>query len=471
MNSLVNFIFESGISLTLLSLVYLVFLRRETFFRMNRIFLLASVAFSLVLPFVKFRIFDAQPTLLAEVTVTPYRNLLEAVTVYGRDFSGSVEKMVLSTDLFAFVYTTGMAFFLLRFLVRLFQIGNLIRKNRVRIVNGVKFIKLGLEISPFSFLGYVFVGTSSEEKEGFDKIMAHEFEHIKQGHSVDVILMEILTIFQWFNPAVWMLRRAIRENHEYLADRAVLTKGGSQGDYKQLVINQMIGNQLVIASHFNYSIIKNRIKMMSKIRSPKIAITKISFGILVAAAMIMAFACEQKQTSSVKDQKSDNIVITSTIQKDGKIKVEGTPENLEKYVALFAKSSEFEIIKDSIGNVFLTEKKKTETSSESHDDVFFVVEQMPEYPGGEMALRKFISSNVTYPENAKKKGIQGKVFISFIVSKEGAVRGAKVIRGVDPELDREALRVVNLMQEWKPGVQKGVPVNVSYTIPINFLLQ
>jgi beta-lactamase regulating signal transducer with metallopeptidase domain len=127
--------------------------------------------------------------------------------------------------------------------------------------------------------------------------LAHELEHIKQGHSFDVIILELLTAFQWFNPFMWVLRRAIRENHEYLADQAVLNSGVSRGEYKKLLINQFVGGQLVIANNFNYSIIKNRIKMMSKIKSPKLATTKTIIGVLVAVALIVAFACEQKESA------------------------------------------------------------------------------------------------------------------------------------------------------------------------------
>lgn len=472
MNSVVNFLLESGVSLALLSLIYILFLRKETFFRINRLFLLGSLLFSVILPIIKLRIFSPQPLMLAEITVTPYRNLLEAITVYSHDFSGSVENAILSVNLLIYIYLMGVAFFLGRFLFRIIQLILIIRKNEIQVASGFKLILLDKETSPYSFMNYVFVSQSLLKSKGYDKMIEHEVEHVKQGHSLDVIILELLTVFQWFNPFMWMLNRAIRETHEFLADQAVLSKGVSRGEYKLLLLNQFVGGQLVIANNFNYSLIKNRIKMMSKIKSSKLAITKIVFGVFVAAALVIAFACEQKESVETKSGNNDAITIVSTIQDDGKIKVEGSKADLEKYIAMFSGKWEFEVVTDSLGNTFLVEKEIIQPKSlNTNEEIFFVVEEMPEYPGGETALRQFMATAVKYPDDAVKKGIQGKVYVTFVVSKDGTVADAKIARGVDPSLDTEALRVVNNLPKWKPGTQKGQAVNVSYTVPINFKLQ
>jgi len=219
MISVINFIVESGVSLALLSVIYVLFLRKETFFKINRWFLLGSVLFSVVLPILKFRVFNPKPAMLAEVTVTPYRNLLEAITVYSHDFSGSVETAVITTNLLIYFYLAGVVFFFGRFLFRIIQILLIIRRNELRFTDGFKMVILKKEMSPFSFLNYVFVSQSLLQNKGYDKMISHELEHVKQGHSFDVIILEILTVFQWFNPFMWMLRHAIRENHEYLPIR------------------------------------------------------------------------------------------------------------------------------------------------------------------------------------------------------------------------------------------------------------
>lgn len=113
----------------------------------------------------------------------------------------------------------------------------------------------------------------------------------------------------------------------------------------------------------------------------------------------------------------------------------------------------------------------TEKEVEEEAPVFFIVEEMPEFPGGDAALRAFIAQSVKYPVVAQENGIQGKVYVNFVVGKDGSITNAKIARGVDPALDKEALRVVNSLPKWKPGKQGGKPVRVSYTVPINFVLQ
>ncbi len=112
-----------------------------------------------------------------------------------------------------------------------------------------------------------------------------------------------------------------------------------------------------------------------------------------------------------------------------------------------------------------------EEEEEEEGQVFFIVEDMPEFPGGELALRKFIANAIKYPVIAQENGIQGKVYVNFVVDKDGSVQSARIARGVDASLDKEALRVVNNLPKWKPGKQRGKPVRVSYTVPISFVLQ
>ncbi|MBO7143804.1 MAG: energy transducer TonB [Salinivirgaceae bacterium] len=112
----------------------------------------------------------------------------------------------------------------------------------------------------------------------------------------------------------------------------------------------------------------------------------------------------------------------------------------------------------------------TEEEEEEEEQIFMIVENMPEFPGGDLALRKYIAENVKYPEIAKENGLSGKVFVQFVINQRGEVENVKIARGVDPALDKEAIRVVQGLPKWKPGSQRGKPVKVSYTVPINFQL-
>ena len=132
------------------------------------------------------------------------------------------------------------------------------------------------------------------------------------------------------------------------------------------------------------------------------------------------------------------------------------------------------VLMDTESNENITvDYKAVEVQEEEEADapVFFIVEEMPVFPGGEEALRKYIAQSVKYPAIAQENGIQGRVFVAFVVNTKGEVTDVKIARGVDPNLDKEAIRVVNSMPKWSPGKQRGKAVKVSYTVPINFVLQ
>ncbi len=399
MNFLINYLLESGVSLALLTTVYILLLKNETFFRQNRIFLLASILFSVLLPVLKLPVVTTGSVMLPEVTVTPYRNVLEMITIYGNEISAGVERVLLSTNLLIVIYLTGVLFFFFRLLFRIIQIGFLINQNEVQKRDNYKLVLIDKYFSPFSFLSYVFVSKALKDDEESERMILHELEHIKQGHTFDVLLLEVLTLFQWFNPFMWLLKRVVRENHEYLADRAVLSNGVSRGWYKQLLLNQIVGQQYIITNSFNYSLIKKRIKMMSQIKSSKLAGIKYMSGLVIAIALLVALGCEQKE-----------------------------------------------------------------------EPVFNIVEDMPDYPGGQEALQEYIAKSVKYPVIAQENGLQGRVYVSFVVNSVGEVVNAKIARGVDSSLDEEALRVVSNMPVWEPGYQRGKPVSVRFTVPINFAL-
>lgn len=487
--------------------------------------------FSVVLPFLKFRVYEPKANMLAEVTVTPYRNLMEAVTVYGQDFSGAVVQSISSSKIIIGLYLLGLVVFLGHFIFKITQLTLLIYRNKTEQVGSVKFVALDKEFSPFSFLSYIFINPELKNDLGYEKMVAHEMEHIKQGHSFDVLILELLAVFQWFNPFMWILKRVIRENHEFLADKAVLESGISSAHYKMLLLNQAVGFQLDIPNSFNASLVKSRIKMISKMQSSKFANIKYAVGIISVLVLIIVFACEQKQ--AIQYQEAEENVNTKEVENKGiqvlfdndKLKFEGSDDNIKKIQNYLSGADKLELESDSAGNIYLVkanndisiqnnlkkikstaqkeipeqivqqakqasletiESKAAESVveptvtvvahskrkvAENKETVFFIVEEMPEFPGGDLALRKFIAGSIKYPVVAQENGIQGKVYVTFVVSETGHVKGARIARGVDPSLDKEAMRVVSSLPRWKPGYQKGIAVNVSYTVPINFVLQ
>lgn len=481
MISFVNYLFESGISLSLFALVYFLFLRRETFFNVNRWFLLVSVGFSAILPILHIPFYAPQATVLPEVTVTPYINLLSSVTIYGTALTHGAEQFVLNYSMLGYMYLLGVVIFTGIFLLRIYQIIRLIAQNRVVSEGKIRLVVLDREISPFSFLNYIFVSKDLQNTKGWEKMLEHERQHIHQGHTFDVLVLEFIAVIQWFNPFFWMFRRALRENHEFLADQAVISHGTAPSWYKQILINQYVGDQIIIANNFNYSLIKTRIKMMSKIKSRKITHVKILIGFVMAASLIAVFACEQKE--SVKAEKDSNVSSVTLVTDGHPLQISGDAAGIDKLKQIITESDDYELKPDSVtGQLKIASKNNKvgevtvttigqKQSVGANDQLFFIVEEMPEFPDGQLALRKFIAQSIKYPVQALEKGIQGKVFVNFVVEKDGSVGAIKIARGVDPSLDAEAMRVVGSLPKWIPGKQKGVTVRVSYTIPINFVLQ
>jgi TonB family protein len=422
--TVVNFLVESGISLTIFTLIYLLFLRKETFFLLNRIYLMVSVVFSILLPFVHLQESAQMPSvMLGEVTVTAMRfqNLLQTVTVYGSNFTVKIEQLVQSVGLLKIIYLLGTGIFILLFLFRLIQITALVLKYGSENSNGIRIVKINREVTPFSFFNIIFMNRNNENCPGMKEMLAHEMEHIRQRHSLDVVILELVTILQWFNPFIWLLKRSVRENHEFLADHGVLKPGVSPAAYRLLLIGSSMGFQPVIANNFNYSLIKIRIKMITRIKSPKTAALKFATGIMATAALLMFFAFDKDESLLNANQTTNQPAQAAMIVQQEK--------------------------------------------------VYEKVDQMPEFPGGNQALMNYIIKEVKYPEDAMKAGKQGKVFVSFVVTKDGYITQTKIVRGANPSLDREALRVVVNMPKWTPGKDKGVNVAVQYTIPINFALK
>ena len=492
MNSFINYIIESGISLGLLSLIYFVFLRNETFFKANRLFLLFAVVFSSALPLLHLKVYGPANLLLP--TNEGGTNMLEAVTVNGTAFSRSLTDLITANQLFLFGYLAISAIFTMLLVYKIYQVARMVRKGKLVRKAGINFVYVEGNSSPYSFLSYLFVSENLENNPNWEKMLAHESEHIRQGHTVDILILELVSIFQWFNPFFWLLRRVIKENHEYMADRAVLNKGVAVKQYKEILVTQFIGNQFAMANNFNSSLIKSRLKMMTKIKSSNKAKFRYLIGGVMAIALVLVFACENKE-STVEQIKGPEkgVALKSAsgeqplILIDGEMADKDAMEKLnpadiqsvnvkktdldafvEKYGDL-AKNGVIDILlKTGAADV----KKSYDGELHGSDpDVFFIVDELPVFPGGESALRKFISNSIVYPEEAKKAGIQGKVYVNFVVEKDGSIGRAKVVRGVAPSLDAEALRVMKASPQWTPGKHKGEFVAVSYTVPISFVLQ
>lgn len=295
MNDFILYIIESGISLALFYSVYWIFLKKETFFAINRLYLVSSAVFSLIIPFIHI----TSPAFIHITSLIGSRPSLESPAVFSEGSRMPAQSLGFS-DVLLLIYLWGVVFFLIRFVYQLLKVLLLIRKNGIHKYNGLKVVFIDKDCSPFSFFNYVFINKSNVSGDDFQRIVAHEMIHIKQYHSIDLLILELLTIFQWFNPFVWPYKKSLKETHEYLADYAVIAQGCSAAKYQLLIFEQHVGVKLFeLVNNFNQSQIKRRITMMTKSKSKGLAKLKFLLIFPMMCFLILAFADSKTVRESV----------------------------------------------------------------------------------------------------------------------------------------------------------------------------
>jgi TonB family protein len=423
MNTIVNYIVESSLCLGVITLFYYGFLRRQNMPGFSRWYLLLSLVFAAVIPFLHFSINGNGNGSTDDILYIGF--MLDMINVYGTVVTQHVVPAVQQHTGIGWFYVVGFILLVVRLLFALYKIGILHRRTKVMHLEGMRIVLTGNVFQPFSFMNTVFMPESFRESEGFRSILQHESVHVRQKHTFDLILLELLLPIQWFNPFAWMLRKAIRENHEFLADRAVLDAGQSVSEYQKMLLYQVMGTKFDLGTGFGYSLTKKRFKMMKTRVNKKSMLLSGLLTTLLFAGILFVAATELTTRDLVYPE----------------------PTGMNE-----------------------TEKLPATEPDDPQKEVFMVVEVMPQHPGGTKGLQKYLSENIKYPPEAQKKGIQGKVFVGFVIDENGNVTDAKVVRSVDPLIDAEALRVVNGMQKWTPGKQRGKAVKVAFTLPINFAL-
>lgn len=414
---------KAALYLAGLYLVYRMFLSRDTHYSRNRVFILTSSAASMLLPL--FTIPGLRPIELDQVFGVSLSDILITENAELTDSVNQSSQQSGFAKILLIVYFSGMAAVILKLLAEILHLIWLILKHKHN-SGKIVFFK-GLETAGFSALGYIFINQKLAGSEA-EEIIKHEKNHLNRYHFLDIILIEIVKALQWFNPFVYLFERSLREIHEYQADEGCLSTGIHPLSYQTLLLSQVFrSNALRIPDSFSYpSLIKKRMIMMTKERTGSLANLKVLLVVpVVISVMLFISAC---------DKRSNGILLESPT----------SPSSLSA----------------------------TETPKPGNEnvDAYAVVEEMPIFPGGDAALLRYIAENTTYPAEAKEKGIQGRVIIRFTVNADGTVGNLSVLKGVDPLLDSEALRVVNSLPSFTPGRQGGVPVAVWYMVPITFSL-
>ncbi len=436
-------ILESAIILAIFCLFYKAFLKKETFFKLNRLYLLSSLLFASIIPFLNINVglfanhISSGNDILNKISgIKQGYNEINEVIIYA--YSGKLTWTVIKNYL-NIIYILGVLISGVFFVFGLGKIIVMILKSSPQKYDGYRIIETTDAIVPFSLFKWIIINPDKYSSDDMKQIIAHERMHAFQLHSFDLIFIEVLVILFWFNPFIYWYRKSIREVHEYLADEAVVENGFDQLDYQQLLLSQVTDCRLVgLISRFSYSLSKNRLKMLTMMKSKNMSKTKIVLAMPFAIAFIFFFtnSADFAKASSKNSISTEMSAVDDTIKgKDGEIVLIENEEGIE-------------------------------------GDVYFTADIMPKFQGKESdEFRFFIQKNLKYPEDAQKKGISGRVFIQFDVDKEGNVRNVKVVRGVDPSLDAEALRVTKLSPKWTPAEDKGEKVNVRFTFPIVFALK
>ena len=473
MGILFVYILKSSFCLAVFYLFYRLLLSRETFHRFNRIALLGILLLSCLLPFVEVSV--RRPVEMYQTMMTWEQWLLLADLAGTETHAVQVQENVVTwIQGLLLVYLFGILFFMLRNIYSLFGLWVLLKSGRREkvsdyVVTVVKAVLIVHErdISPFSWMRYIVISQKDLHENGRE-ILTHELAHIRNRHSWDLFAADICIFFQWFNPAAWLLKQELQNIHEYEADETVINEGVDARQYQLLLIKKAVGTRLYsMANSFNHSKLKKSITMMLKEKSSPWARLKYLYVLPVAAIAVTAFARPEvsetvEEISAVKVNDLTAIVETKVAESSGQLlPVQSVPKDSVNRKSKVAVQQMDELV--VVGYA-------SKDSVKDREPVFNVVEQMPSFPGGMEALMQYLAKNMRYPVEAQKNKVQGRVVVGFIVSKDGDIKKAHILRGVDPELDAEAIRVIESMPRWMPGMQRGKAVAVSYTLPVMFRL-
>ncbi|QJW88422.1 M56 family metallopeptidase [Spirosoma taeanense] len=407
-----SYLLTASLYLVLFYGCYWLLLRRNTFFGLNRAYLLASVVLSLGLPLVRLPNGTAESLPVGTITLSTF--------VVGGHAPAPSDALLMNHWLWL-LYLGGAGVMLARLGLQLWAIFRLINSGRRERYRLYTLVELSDDRTPSFSFGRYLVLNQSDALTRPDALLRHEEIHIRQRHTLDILFVEMLRAAFWFNPVLWLYKRSLQEVHEYLADRAV-AQSVSRPDYaRQLVAYALNVPSAALTTPFvSVSTLKQRIVMLQKTQSKRRAL--LGYALVLPLASLLTLCTqpdrEPLQTASERTSSEASARIAASVE----------------------------------------------------GEIFTVVENQPEFTGGIEKLYQFLGANIRYPEAAQKANVQGRVFLQFVVTKEGDVANVKVLKGIGYGADEEAVRVLKAMPRWQPGTQNGRAVNVQYNLPINFQL-
>lgn len=281
------YILKLSVSLAVVFLFYRLFLHRLTFYNWNRWYLLGYTMLAFFIPFLDIStVLEKQNlvdnTIVQWVPLVSDATQAQLVTVPSASF-------FTTWNIISLLMLTGMTVMLIRLLVQLISFRRMLKKAAFIPGTGMKIFHVDEQIIPFSFGDSIFINRNLHSEVELQEIIRHEFVHVKQVHSIDIIWGEFLCLLNWYNPFAWMLKKSIRQNLEFIADHKVLENGIAKKEYQYLLLKVMGNNQYSIANQFNFSSLKKRIAMMNKLKSAKVHLVKFLFILPVLAIILLSF--------------------------------------------------------------------------------------------------------------------------------------------------------------------------------------
>ena len=442
-----------AVCLALFYLFHKLLMSRDTFHTFNRFAILSMMLLSLVLPLVHLSL-DSE-TGINRGTVA--LEGLVAQTVVDGGGNGVGEGMTLTQVLLA-TYVLGVVLFVGKALLSVGSLLRLIRRARcVEVRNGIRIYTMQGDISPFSWFRYIIM-SEKDWQENRREIVLHEMAHIRRCHSMDVAVCNMMIVFQWYNPAAWLLKRELQTLHEYEADEAVLSAGVDATHYQMLLIRKAVGERLFsMANNLNHNSLKKRITMMKIKRTNPVQKAKIAFVLPLAAMTVAAFASQKVENLSEKvEQESEAF---SSVSDNPVVRAVGETTRVAA-----VKVQEDKALEEASSLSMASDTAETKSGKEFP----CIPETFPQFPGGHIALVEYLSKNIKFPKEKEKENVRARVVASFTVDKDGSITDAKIVRSQGEAFDNEALRVINGMPKWIPGTQNGKAVRVKYILPVTF---
>ncbi|GHB68678.1 M56 family metallopeptidase [Persicitalea jodogahamensis] len=551
-----NYLTQVNLYWVALYLCYALFLRRHTFLHWNRAYLLGSLVVAFALPLVQYpeaapgiampplpMWFEMSPASLAEVEVGSLEETDFAINYGIANEISQTETTPASAmpklgwmDWLAVIYVLGVVFMAARLFRHLRGVASLFHKKTCLDMKNYLLYLLdddamgestpGDTTGSFSFLNHIVISRRDYEYD-FDTVLSHELAHVRQRHSWDILLVEVLRVFFWFNPVLIFYKKSLQQVHEYLADREVCEWDATHRDrYAEFMLSYALTrtpSAVLVNPFFKSSLLKDRIAMLYKNKNSNWSLGKYAaVALLIGFMSLLVASCnreankDDEPTAAVTAQpilvegvvldkqgqplpgavivvKGTQMGTTTTSQGEFRIMAPAGSE-LDFSFMGFKKAS-LEMREQGSVRVTLAEEKASETSlaervstetgrlqmdqrvekaltsDYAEDSVFTVVDTQPKFPGGLKAMYKFIQDNIKYPAAARLAKVEGKVFLAFVVNADGSIQNIQVLKGMGFGTDEEAIRVVKNMPRWQPGAKEdGRKVNVKYNLPISFVL-